>query len=124
MDVKAEHFERQVQRVEQERDTWEKKYEVHHSSKHDPSRSCKLIIMQCLPSTGSSSEISRVKGGVGRARSEHGRLVIESHYSFFSILWLLRFTIFDTSLLREFGLHIFCSIILHQIISNLLLIVS
>lgn len=28
VDVKAEHFERQVQRVEQERDEWEKKYEV------------------------------------------------------------------------------------------------
>jgi len=28
VDVKAEHFERQVQRVEQERDTWETKYEV------------------------------------------------------------------------------------------------
>jgi hypothetical protein len=29
VDVKAEHFERQVQRVEQERDQWEKKYEVY-----------------------------------------------------------------------------------------------
>lgn len=28
MDVKAEHFERHVQRLEQERDQWEKKYEV------------------------------------------------------------------------------------------------
>lgn len=28
VDVKAEHFERQVTRVEQERDSWEKKYEV------------------------------------------------------------------------------------------------
>lgn len=28
VDVKAEHFERQVSRVEQERDQWEKKYEV------------------------------------------------------------------------------------------------
>ena len=27
VDVKAEHFERQVQRAEQERDQWEKKYE-------------------------------------------------------------------------------------------------
>ena len=27
VDVKAEHFERQVQRVEVERDQWEKKYE-------------------------------------------------------------------------------------------------
>ena len=28
MDLKAEHFERQVHTLEQERDTWEKKYEV------------------------------------------------------------------------------------------------
>ena len=28
IDLKAEHFERQVQRLEQERDVWEKKYEV------------------------------------------------------------------------------------------------
>lgn len=28
VDVKAEHFERQVTRLEQERDEWEKKYEV------------------------------------------------------------------------------------------------
>lgn len=28
VDIKAEHFERQVQRVEQERDTWTNKYEV------------------------------------------------------------------------------------------------
>ena len=28
VDVKAEHFERQVHRAEQERDQWEQKYEV------------------------------------------------------------------------------------------------
>ena len=28
VDIKAEHFERQVQRVEQERDDWTKRYEV------------------------------------------------------------------------------------------------
>jgi tropomyosin, fungi type len=33
IDVKAEHFERQVQSVEQERDKWEKKYEVRPLSK-------------------------------------------------------------------------------------------
>jgi hypothetical protein len=32
VDVKAEHFERQVGRVEQERDMWEKKYEVRLNS--------------------------------------------------------------------------------------------
>lgn len=33
VDVKAEHFERQVQRLEQERDVWEKKYEVRADTK-------------------------------------------------------------------------------------------
>lgn len=28
VDLKAEHFERQVQLLEQDRDKWEKKYEV------------------------------------------------------------------------------------------------
>ena len=28
VDIKAEHFERQVQRVEQERDDWIRRYEV------------------------------------------------------------------------------------------------
>lgn len=34
VDVKAEHFERQVQRLEQERDQWEKKYEVRDACRH------------------------------------------------------------------------------------------
>lgn len=42
MDVKAEHFERQVQRVEQERDVWEKKYEVRLGHRRDLGRSCVL----------------------------------------------------------------------------------
>lgn len=33
VDVKAEHFERQVTRLEQERDQWEKKYEVRDTPK-------------------------------------------------------------------------------------------
>ena len=32
MDLKAEHFERQVQSLEQERDNWEKKYEVRQTN--------------------------------------------------------------------------------------------
>ena len=32
MDLKAEHFERQVSTVERERDNWEKKYEVRKSN--------------------------------------------------------------------------------------------
>ena len=32
VDVKAEHFERQVTRIEQERDAWEQKYEVRRGS--------------------------------------------------------------------------------------------
>lgn len=31
VDIKAEHFERQVQRLEQEREEWEKAYEVRSS---------------------------------------------------------------------------------------------
>jgi tropomyosin len=32
LDTKAEHYERQIHRLEQERDDMEKKYEVCHSS--------------------------------------------------------------------------------------------
>jgi tropomyosin len=32
LDTKAEHYERQIHRLEQERDEMEKKYEVRHSS--------------------------------------------------------------------------------------------
>jgi len=32
LDTKAEHYERQIHRLEQERDDMEKKYEVSHSS--------------------------------------------------------------------------------------------
>lgn len=42
VDVKAEHFERQVQRAEQERDQWEQKYEVWRMRcwPHDAAFSC------------------------------------------------------------------------------------
>lgn len=39
VDVKAEHFERQVQRLESERDDWEKKYEVRISLVYLPQKS-------------------------------------------------------------------------------------
>jgi len=46
VDVKAEHFERQVQRVEQERDTWEKKYEVR--AEHGRSRMLSRFSLRIL----------------------------------------------------------------------------
>jgi hypothetical protein len=52
VDVKAEHFERQVQRVEQERDMWEKKYEVRYEFNCDhvaitADRVCLTIVTLC-----------------------------------------------------------------------------
>jgi tropomyosin len=41
VDIKAEHFERQVQRVEQERDTWTSKFEV-----------CVTITERCITPQG------------------------------------------------------------------------
>ena len=58
VDVKAEHFERQVQRVEQERDMWEKKYEVRPEHSRDHGRSWILSCMSAAYFTGRSSEIS------------------------------------------------------------------
>ena len=40
VDVKAEHFERQVVRAEKERDVWEKKYEVRIDDTTIPYRIC------------------------------------------------------------------------------------
>jgi tropomyosin len=53
VDVKAEHFERQLQRAEQERDAWEKKFEVcfvsyprnrnhHHHHHHNDTQSIRI----------------------------------------------------------------------------------
>jgi tropomyosin len=43
VDIKAEHFERQVQRVEQERDDWMKRFEVCATSHFSPR------LADCLP---------------------------------------------------------------------------
>jgi hypothetical protein len=84
VDVKAEHFERQVQRVEQERDMWEKKYEVRPKHSRNRSRSHILSCISFAWSTGRTSEISRVQGRIGRARTEHGRPMIRSFYTSYS----------------------------------------
>ena len=57
-DVKAEHFERHLQRVEQERDQWEAKYEVRLclSTRHFHEFDCQHIPIcdrKCKPSTKS-----------------------------------------------------------------------
>lgn len=72
VDVKAEHFERQLHRAEQERDAMEKKYEVRFiawilarriSPDRPPTR----------PFLGYSGEISAIQERVRRARAQHGR---------------------------------------------------
>lgn len=80
VDVKAEHFERQLQRAEQERDAWEKKFEV-----------CCLLAFgiaiiilikwHVLNANllGIGSQISQIAEGVGRVGGEHAGSVILSH---------------------------------------------
>lgn len=69
MDLKAEHFERQVHTVEQDRDNWEKKYEVRHSNPW-------LVSTHARLSTGSSPEIRGVQGRARPTCHQHGRAVI------------------------------------------------
>jgi len=69
MDLKAEHFERQVQTLEQERDAWERKYEVSQIDQRS-------FIPHSPLSTGSPQEVSGLQEGARRARREHGRAVI------------------------------------------------
>ena len=57
VDVKAEHFERQVQRVEQERDMWEKKYEVCVEHQVDFSCPIQYLTSSSLQPTGCDGEI-------------------------------------------------------------------
>lgn len=70
MDVKAEHFERQVQRAEQERDEWEKKHSVGGvTSKFE----------QCSEAnhtspSGSRREVPAVQEGARRGRRSNGEL--------------------------------------------------
>lgn len=71
VDVKAEHFERQVQRAEQERDAWEQKYEVRGPRVIDV-----LIPFSLLTLAGSGSQVQEVAAGARGAREEHVRSVI------------------------------------------------
>ena len=71
VDVKAEHFERQVQRLEQERDQWEKKYEVRKGLAPKISTQC-----SCPCSTGSGGEVQGIEKGARRTHSTDGFLVI------------------------------------------------
>ena len=79
VDVKAEHFERQVTRLEQERDQWEKKYEVRNiilaSSYGPPDPLCRHPLTRLLI-PGSKREVSRVEAGARRARRQHGGSLI------------------------------------------------
>jgi hypothetical protein len=66
VDVKAEHFERQVQRVEQERDEWERKHGV-----------CRLVYYRSSIADkfqGSSREVSAVETRTGRGCCPDGEL--------------------------------------------------
>lgn len=70
MDLKAEHFERQVQTLEQERGTSEKKYEVREINQW-------LLSLLTPPlSTGASREVPGVEERARRARCQHGRTMI------------------------------------------------
>lgn len=46
VDVKAEHFEKQVQRVEQERDQWERKYEEAQEKYYASKRELDEVVQQ------------------------------------------------------------------------------
>ena len=109
VDVKAEHFERQVQRLEQERDQWEQKFEVRilclqfMSSNLCPASFVDLHLMLLIDlcnlalvhlnlshrhpalnhfcSAGSANEIPRVEGRARRAGGEHGRTLRALHHS-------------------------------------------
>ena len=89
VDVKAEHFERQLQRAEQERDAWEKKYEVCLS----PALSIAIVILiNGYPLnanlSGFGSQISQIAERVGRLGGEHAGSVILSHELFLPFMIL------------------------------------
>jgi len=69
MDLKAEHFERQVHTLEQERDQWEKKHEVRQINQRSFSPYTLLY-------TGGPREVPGLQEGARRARRQHGRAVI------------------------------------------------
>jgi hypothetical protein len=74
--VKAEHFERQVQRVEQERDQWEKKFEVLF-----PDHGATWVVLNMI-STGNAEEIPRIKEGARRHGCVDGRHLIIHHLGY------------------------------------------
>lgn len=57
MDLKAEHFERKVQSLEQERDTWENKYEVQQNNQRI------FTILTFRLSAGGTPEVLRFQEG-------------------------------------------------------------
>ena len=63
VDVKAEHFERQVTRAEQERDDWEQKHSV---------ISPLFRIWTRLTKTGGSREVPAIQARTRRARRFYG----------------------------------------------------
>src|SRR6266478_10239935 len=71
VDIKAEHFERQVQLVEQERDDLNKKYEVRTATIHD--RSPRRL---CISPAGHGNQTPQGESGAGRACLEHGGSLI------------------------------------------------
>ena len=80
--MKAEHFERQVQRVEQERDQWEKKYEVRisaSSNRHIHHITNDLPLF-CV--TGCGYEVPGIKEGARRVGLFHGQDLNASFYSY------------------------------------------
>ena len=73
VDVKAEHFERQLQRAEQERDQWESKCEVrlvNHPSRcpFQPLNILRLLLADPL---GCRSQMARIPEGTRLARCQH-----------------------------------------------------
>jgi len=84
MDVKAEHFERQLHRAEQEKDAMEKKYEVRalviQYSVLERGHTYLLLVLH----TGYSGQIPSVQSRARRACSRYGRdLNVQLDYSFF-----------------------------------------
>lgn len=85
VDVKAEHFERQVQRAEQERDAMEKKYEVRSVPLTLRPTSVLVLLCSpthqcCLPFTGSTGEVPSLESRARRTRPDHGPdLLIAPH---------------------------------------------
>ena len=82
MDVKAEHFERQVTRLEQERDSWEKKYEVSFltlTTCFVLAAGWNEVSWSLMPySAGNRSEVQGIQERARRARYVYGRPLIPS----------------------------------------------